>query len=139
MNIPYQFWSEAKVGQLNFDSVLIIDTMGELQNFYLSADLTFVGGSLVPIGGHDPAEPAALGKPVLFGPFMENAKQAATLLLRSGGAEMIENGNTLYESLSRAVNNRAGLAAKGNKCRDAILSVSGVSKKIAKILSGDVS
>jgi 3-deoxy-D-manno-octulosonic-acid transferase len=135
--IEYTLWSETENGKIDYNSVLIVNTMGELANFYLSADLAFVGGSLVPVGGHDPAEPAALCKPILFGPNMENTAQAARLLVDSGGAEIVENGLELYEALSRAVQNRAALAEKGRKCHEAILTMAGVSKKTAKIIAGD--
>ena len=48
--------------------VLLLDTLGELLDFYAAADVAFVGGSLVPVGGHNLLEPAALGLPVLSGP-----------------------------------------------------------------------
>jgi 3-deoxy-D-manno-octulosonic-acid transferase len=136
-NITYKLWSEIKGDAVDSDSVLVVNTMGELASFYLAADLTFVGGSLVPIGGHDPAEPAALGKPVLFGPYMENSQVAADLLIKSGGAQIVKDGNDLFGALCNAVANRIELAANGKRCREAILSMAGISKKIAAILIGD--
>jgi 3-deoxy-D-manno-octulosonic-acid transferase len=133
-NIPYQLWTDAGDKVIDTESVLIVDTMGELVNFYLAADLTFVGGSLVPIGGHDPAEPAALGKPVLFGPFMDNAREAADLLVRSGGAQIVKDKEEILRALCQAVSNRAMLIEKGRQCREAILSMSGISEKIAQII-----
>src|SRR3546814_15742546 len=61
--------------------VLLGDSMGELFAYFAAADVAFVGGSLVPIGGHNVLEPAALGLPVLFGPHMHNFVAARDLLL----------------------------------------------------------
>jgi 3-deoxy-D-manno-octulosonic-acid transferase len=66
--------------------VLLVDTVGELAAMYASVDVAFVGGSLVPVGGHNLLEPAALGLPVITGPFQANTKEIAQLLLHSGGA-----------------------------------------------------
>jgi len=64
--------------------ILLLDSMGELAQIYSLADLAFVGGSLVPLGGHNPLEPAVYGIPVLFGPYMEHTQEAAELLISSG-------------------------------------------------------
>ncbi len=135
-DIPHQLWTEAGDKAIDTESVLVVNTMGELVNFYLAADLTFVGGSLVPIGGHDPAEPAALGKPVLFGPFMDNAREAADQLVKSGGAQIVRDKEDLFDVLCTAVSDRSMLIEKGRQCREAILSMSGISEKIAKMIGG---
>jgi 3-deoxy-D-manno-octulosonic-acid transferase len=62
--------------------VLLVDTVGELASLYAAVDVAFVGGSLVPVGGHNLLEPAALGVPVIAGPYQENAREVAELLLR---------------------------------------------------------
>ncbi|MGB7453286.1 MAG: lipid IV(A) 3-deoxy-D-manno-octulosonic acid transferase [Lysobacterales bacterium] len=69
----------------------VIDSIGELMNYYACADLAFVGGSFGDQGGHNPLEPAALGKPVLLGPNMENAKEIAAQLLRCNAARQVSN------------------------------------------------
>jgi len=67
-------------------SILLVDTVGELAALYASADVAFVGGSLVPVGGHNLLEPAALGVPVVTGPSQSNATAIAKLLLQDGAA-----------------------------------------------------
>ena len=67
------------------DEVFLIDTLGELQMLYAAVDVAFVGGSLVPIGGHSLLEPAVLGLPLLSGPHTQNSQDAADLLGRSRG------------------------------------------------------
>ena len=66
--------------------VFLLDKMGELKLFYAAADLAFVGGSMVPVGGHNILEPAALGVPVLFGPHMNNFKEIERKVLESDAA-----------------------------------------------------
>lgn len=67
----------------------IIDSIGELMTYYACGDVTFVGGSMGEQGGHNPLEPAALGKPVLFGPKMENAREIADQLLACNAASCV--------------------------------------------------
>ena len=62
--------------------VLLVDTVGELAALYAAVDVAFVGGSLVPVGGHNLLEPAALGIPVVTGPHQANAREVAQLLVR---------------------------------------------------------
>lgn len=69
----------------------VIDTIGELMRYYACADLAFIGGSMGDQGGHNALEPAALGKPVLLGPNMANAKEVAKQLLDSKAARQVTN------------------------------------------------
>lgn len=64
--------------------VMVVDTLGELRSMYALADVTFVGGTLVPVGGHNLLEPALLGKPVIFGPYTHKVSDVADLILRGG-------------------------------------------------------
>jgi 3-deoxy-D-manno-octulosonic-acid transferase len=75
--------------------VLLVDSVGELMRLYAASDLVFVGGSLVPTGGHNILEPASLRIPVLFGPHMSNFRESAALLLASGGGVEVANGEEL--------------------------------------------
>ncbi len=68
---------------------LLIDSMGELLDYYAAADIAFVGGTIADIGGHNLLEPAALAKPVLFGPHTAHVKDIATRLLESGAARQV--------------------------------------------------
>jgi 3-deoxy-D-manno-octulosonic-acid transferase len=80
--------------------VLLGDTLGELLMFYAAADLAFVGGSLVSVGGHNLLEPAALGLPVLTGPHNFNAPDIAKRLFESGAALEVSSGIHLSGTLS---------------------------------------
>ena len=66
--------------------VLLLDTVGELTDFYALADIAFVGGSLVPVGGHNVLEPARFSKAILFGPHMNNFAELAAMMKRRGAA-----------------------------------------------------
>ena len=83
--------------------VLIGDTLGEMLKIYACADLVFVGGSLVPVGGHNVLEACMLNKPVLFGPHTQNNKQIVSLLLEAEGGVRVtpENLSGEVEKLVR--------------------------------------
>jgi 3-deoxy-D-manno-octulosonic-acid transferase len=75
--------------------VFLLDTLGELPAFYAAASVAFVGGSLVPVGGHNLLEPAALGVPIITGPYNFNAQEVADMLVAAGGASRLRNGAEL--------------------------------------------
>jgi len=81
--------------------VMLVDTVGELAALYASADAAFVGGSLVPIGGHNLLEPAALGLPVLTGPHTSNGRDIAALMLEQGAALQVAESQELAAALAR--------------------------------------
>jgi 3-deoxy-D-manno-octulosonic-acid transferase len=81
-------------------SVLLLDTIGELARLYAVATVVFVGGSFVPIGGHNVLEPAAHRKAILFGPYMHNFHEIAIALLEAGGALQVQNSDALSEQVS---------------------------------------
>ena len=76
------------------------DTLGELGLWYRLAELAFVGGSLVPAGGHNPIEPGMLGCPVLIGPHHQHVAELAGPLLASGGARVVEDGPALARAVA---------------------------------------
>lgn len=75
--------------------VVILDTIGELGRLYSLADVVFVGGSFVKVGGHNILEPAAHGKPVLVGPYMFNFREIFDLLSKRGVCRMAQNESEL--------------------------------------------
>ena len=77
--------------------VLIVDTLGELVYFYGVALVAFVGGSLVPAGGHNPVEPILAGAPVITGPNTDNFKNVYQDMIRSDAVRMIETGQALAD------------------------------------------
>ena len=90
----------SKQGNLTNCTVLLVDSLGKLNAFYKSATVTYVGGGFNPrFGGHNILEPAALGKPVLFGKFMNNFEEEAKLLKQSEGGLQLQNIEELYDVL----------------------------------------
>ncbi|HEY2144474.1 MAG TPA: lipid IV(A) 3-deoxy-D-manno-octulosonic acid transferase [Steroidobacteraceae bacterium] len=95
--------------------VLLADTVGELPTLYAAADAAFVGGSLVPIGGHNLLEPAALGLPVLTGPSHFNGKEIAQMLLQQGAAIEVANAADLAAALLRLFDDPAERQRMGSR------------------------
>ena len=96
--------------------VYLVDTMGELKALYAAADVAFVGGSMVPVGGHNILEAAAVGVPVMFGPHMENFKEIACGVLSHDAAIQCQNKDDLVKtilSLYQQPDYRQSLAEKG--------------------------
>jgi len=122
-SIKYILWSDYRGETIDEKIVLVVNTMGELPAFYSIADIAFVGGSLVPIGGHDPVEPASLGKTVIFGPYMDNASEAASALLKSGGAMEVKNSDEIVEFIEKIIGERKVLKEKGERCKSAVKSL----------------
>lgn len=81
--------------------VILGDTMGDLRKFYCLASLIFVGRSLVPMGGSDMIEAAALGKCTIFGPHTFNFRQTVEVLLANDGAIVVKDGNELFKIVQR--------------------------------------
>jgi 3-deoxy-D-manno-octulosonic-acid transferase len=98
--------------------VLLVDTVGQLMKMYALADLAFVGGSLVPTGGHNLLEPASVGIPTVFGPHMTNFREIAGLVLHYGAGIQIEGADQLadtWRTLIASVELRQVLGQNGLK------------------------
>ena len=80
--------------------VFLGDTMGELPLLYAASDVAFVGGSLVPIGGHNLLEPAALGLPVISGPHVFNAQEIADMFVELGACRMVHDAAELAAAVA---------------------------------------
>lgn len=87
--------------------VLLGDTMGELQLLYAAADVAFIGGSLVPTGGHNVLEACAVGVPCVFGPHMFNFDEIARLCLERGAAQQIDEAKQLGAAVGRYLDDAA--------------------------------
>ena len=85
--------------------VLLVDSIGEMMGLYALSDLAFVGGSLKPTGGHNLLEPASLGVPSLFGPYMSNFREITELVLKYGAGIRIETPEKLAETIHTVVTN----------------------------------
>lgn len=97
--------------------VVILDTRGELARAYREAIVAYVGGTLVPVGGHNLLEPAVWGTPVMFGPYTDHCAEIATLLSEAGGGRRVMGVEDLVVSIEEWLRqpdkrNRAGQVAK---------------------------
>jgi 3-deoxy-D-manno-octulosonic-acid transferase len=108
--------------------IIVLDTIGELAQLYSIADVVFVGGSLVPLGGHNLLEPALRGKPVLFGPHTSNFREAATILSTSGGGLVVHDAGELAAQLGRLLGNPGLRAQLGAAAREAAASRHGATR-----------
>ena len=100
--------------------VIILDTLGELVDFYKLCTVAFVGGSLVPIGGHNILEPVMFAKPLLFGPHMHHFPELADLLRNADGAIQVNNEIDLYTQMAHLLANPAEAAAMGQRALQAL-------------------
>ncbi|MCR4314849.1 MAG: 3-deoxy-D-manno-octulosonic acid transferase [Planctomycetes bacterium] len=125
---------------LGSDEVLLVDTMGELDRLYGLSTISFVGGSLVPVGGHNMLEPAGIEKPVIFGPEVFNFQEEARKLLDVGAAVQIQTGSTLAEAVCDLLRNPVKAREMAIKAREVVLAEKGSTllniQLLEKILSG---
>jgi 3-deoxy-D-manno-octulosonic-acid transferase len=115
-------WRSSRAPISPATSVLLGDTMGELMTFYAAADVAFVAGSLVPIGGHNLLEPASAGRPVLTGPYNFNGEEIAQLLMDAGAAVVVSDTAGLAHAVKGLLddaNLRAVMGAAGRAVLDA--------------------
>ncbi len=138
-NLPYLKWSdvvrslrvEGSNSQVKY-SVIILDTVGELASVYRLADVAFVGGSLMPLGGHNPLEPAAVGVPTIFGKYMD--QEGAYMLLESGAALKVEDEDELLIALERLFEDEEERGRMGGAGIDAISKAQGVAPRTVELL-----
>ncbi len=97
--------------------ILLLDTLGDLPRYYGCADVAFVGGSLVPAGGHNLIEPARWGKPVLFGPHRSNTAGFARELLEQGGGVEVHDRQDLLREVEGLLSDKERASAMGRRAR----------------------
>ncbi|MCP3941303.1 MAG: 3-deoxy-D-manno-octulosonic acid transferase [Desulfobacteraceae bacterium] len=122
-------FSQLKPGRSRHD-IILIDQMGLLALTYAICDLAFIGGSLLPLGGHNPLEPAMFGKPVLFGPHMTDFLQIADLLVDEKGALRVETASQIQEKLEGILKNPALAEQMGKACYKVFLGNAGAVDRI---------
>jgi 3-deoxy-D-manno-octulosonic-acid transferase len=101
--------------------IYLLDTLGELPPFYAAGDVAFVGGSLVPIGGHNLLEPAALSLPIVAGPHNFNSADIAKLLVEGGAVRIVHDARETATVVAELLANptvRAQMGASGRKAVD---------------------
>ncbi|WP_273152076.1 lipid IV(A) 3-deoxy-D-manno-octulosonic acid transferase [Methylophaga thiooxydans] len=114
--------------------VFIVDTMGELPLFYGASDIAFVGGSLVPRGGHNLLEPAALGRAVLIGPHYFNFNEISNQFLQANAAIEITSSETLAECVNDLFSHPQKRAAMGEAGQMLIEQSKGASNRLLNLI-----
>ncbi|MGH9433623.1 MAG: 3-deoxy-D-manno-octulosonic acid transferase [Terriglobia bacterium] len=115
--------------------ILLLDTIGELAGMFRLADLVFMGGTLVPRGGHNILEPAYWGKPILFGPHMENFREISRLFLAEDAAIQVEDEGEMADQMLQLLGDEPRRKLLGESARRALEKNSGASDRIVETLS----
>ncbi|MFH1441200.1 MAG: glycosyltransferase, partial [Candidatus Omnitrophota bacterium] len=100
--------------------ILILDTIGELVNFYQISNIVFVGGSFVKKGGHNIIEPASCAKPVIFGPYMFNFRDIAELFIANDAAIKVRKKDELYAAIKELLMDNVQADSLGRKARSLV-------------------
>ena len=115
--------------------VLVLDTLGELNTCYSLADIAFVGGTLVPAGGHNPLEPAVHGIPVLFGPHMEDFSEIKRDILEARAGIMIKDSEALFFRIKKNLSDLEERKSYGERARLFVRQHQGVTENHLNIVS----
>lgn len=100
--------------------IVIVDTTGDLLDIYEKSGVAFVGGSLAPYGGQNILEPLFFATPVIFGPFIENFREIADMVLKKKAGIMVKNHEDLYEKIKYLLENKEMAREMGERGRDII-------------------
>jgi 3-deoxy-D-manno-octulosonic-acid transferase len=135
----HEGWKTARRTELAIDAepradVVVIDTIGELATLYQLATVVFVGGSLVATGGHNVLEPAVYGKPIVFGPHMENFREIADTFAASGAAVRLDEPHELEEALVDLLGDPVRRARLGAAARALVEANRGAKDRTLRVL-----
>jgi 3-deoxy-D-manno-octulosonic-acid transferase len=111
-----------------------VDTIGELEQVYALADLVFVGGSLIPHGGQNMLEPAALGRAVVYGPHLRNFLQEAALLERAGASRRLVDESELGPAFAELLADGERAQRMGRAGMNAVEAQKGASARTLETL-----
>jgi 3-deoxy-D-manno-octulosonic-acid transferase len=115
-------------------AAILVDTMGELARLYAAGTVVYIGGSLVPVGGHNVLEPAAHGRPVLFGPHMGNFAEMARLFLEQGAGLQVQDAAGLAAGAVRLLADPAEAARMGSAGRRIVATHRGAAQRTLALL-----
>ncbi len=131
----YQFVSRADGLPCTSDiEVFLVDTMGEVPLFYAAANVAFVGGTLVPVGGHNLLEPAALGCPVVIGPHLFNTQEIASMFEKLGASITVNNAGQLGSAVVDLFADTETATDIGNRGRNIVQQNRGSLKRLLTLL-----
>jgi 3-deoxy-D-manno-octulosonic-acid transferase len=115
-------------------AVLLADTMGELGTWYLHASVCFIGGSLVPIGGHNALEAMACARPVLFGPHTHHFQELYQDVEACGAGERVDSARLMLHTAAQWMRDKGLLQRMGQQARDFVLRQQGSSQRSLQAL-----
>lgn len=115
-------------------AVVLIDSIGKLAALYAVCDVAFIGGSMVPCGGHNPLEPAAFSKPILFGPDMSDFLEISKMLVEKGGAFEVESGEELGKKVAQLLDNKNLCQEMGGNSQAVFTGNRGAVQRILNIM-----
>jgi len=133
-------WKVARRSDLAVDAeprvdIVILDTIGELATIYQIATIVFVGGSLVATGGHNVLEPAVFGKPIVFGPHMQNFLEIADAFVSNGAGVQLSGDDELEEAFLSLMGDPVRRARLGAAARALVEANRGANEKSITVLS----
>jgi len=117
------------------NTILLGDSMGEMMSYFDVSDIVFVGGSLSNTGGQNMLEPAALSKPIIFGPSVFNFAEISSSLLSKGGAVQVQNSDELFQTIIRLLENKKERQELGKNAYQFLLDQQGATDRIQEQLS----
>ena len=118
--------------------VIVVDVIGILKRLYAMANVAFVGGSLVDLGGHNPLEPAAFSRPIIFGQYMSNFAHISQMLVDSGGAVQVQDTDTLYETIAGILSDSGKAQDMGEKAFNVFNANKGAVDKTLKVIESQL-
>jgi len=127
-------YSEQKQLQPNQD-VYVLDAMGQLMGFFAASDVVFIGGSLTEVGGHNPIEPGALGKPMLIGPHYFNFERICDEFVASGALQVVDDASELERALTQLLDNSVEAAQRGAAAYAVVEKGKGAVNRVVDALS----
>ena len=127
LGVAHVFRGELEKG-MGPERVIVLDTVGELSLAYALSRVAFVGGTLVPIGGHNVMEPALSHVPVCFGRYTQNVGEAAQALIESGGGLLVDDGPELLRAFQKFLDQDVAREA-GNRAYDSVVSMRGATER----------
>lgn len=127
-------WLPSQPSASTAPAVLVGDSLGEMWMYLAASDAAFVGGSLVPVGGHNVLEPAALALPVVFGPHMHNFLAPRELLLEAGAATELGDATELAEAVADLFDDPARRRAMGLSGQRAVMANRGALDRLLNLL-----
>ena len=126
--------SEPDGADADITDIAVGDTMGELQLLFTAADVAFIGGSLVAVGGHNLLEASAVGVPVIFGPHMHNFQEISELAIATGAGTQISNGSELAGPAGHYLGDKGARQKAGEAGKDMVARNRGALTRVLTLI-----